>query len=377
MSQGERPRIKFGKPLISDKARAAVADSLKNRQLTNGGVVRQFEEEFSQFIGGGDAIAVSSCTAALYLAMKALDIGPGDEVVVPAQTFVACAHAVEAVGARPVFVDVWPDSGVMDPALFEKAITPKTKAVMPVHYAGRPAYMGTILDIARRHNLRVIEDCATALGATHSGKHVGLLGDVGCFSFHPVKHITTAEGGMVVTTNAELGERIRRMREFGKKTNPYGYSWEMYDIVDWGFNFRMTEMQATLGINQLFHLPYRLKAREMNWRALTELLKGFTFLETRGAWYAFIVVLPDHLDQADIRQKLAAAHVETSVYYPGPLPLLTYYRKKYNHTDGQFPNAERIAKKSIAFSVGPHLGTDLIRDMAERFIAIAGEGQKQ
>lgn len=371
MTKPEQPRIRFGKPLLSDGARDAVAESLKNRQLTNGGVVRQFEEGFSQFIGGGDAIAVSNCTAALFMGLKALDVGPGDEVILPAQTFVACPHAIEAVGAKPVFVDVWPDSGVMDPALFERAITPKTRAVMPVHYAGRPAYMGTILDIARRHNLRVIEDCATALGATHSGKHVGLLGDVGCFSFHPVKHITTAEGGMVVTTNAEIGERLRRMREFGKKNNAYGTSWEMYDVIEWGFNFRMTEMQATLGINQLFHLPFRLKARERNWLALAELLKGHTFLDTRGAWYAFIVILPDGMSQPEVRQKLAAANVETSVYYPGPLPLLTYYRKKYNHTDGQFPNAERIAKQSIAFSVGPHLGLDLIRSMAERFLKIA------
>lgn len=373
-------RIKFGCPIISTAARADTLEVLNHRALTNAGRVAEFEERFCEAIGGGRAVAVSSCTAALHLALLACKIGPGDEVIVPAQTFVASAHAVEAAGAKPVFVDVWPDSGVIDPELVAKAVTPRTRAIMPVHYAGRPCYMGTIMSIARDNGLRVIEDCATALGATHSGKHVGLIGDVGCFSFHPVKHITTGEGGMLVSRDFEIAEAARRMRAFGMTPkDPYNDLPGEYDVTGFGLNFRMTEIQGALGVNQLADAPKRLLVRKSNYRRLANALKGFEILDLgvpNAAAYCLVLILPDHLDRRAVRDDMARWNVETSIYYPGPLPLLSYYREKYGHKPGDFPQAERIAHRSIALPVGPHLGATQMAQIARAFLVATAKQEK-
>lgn len=364
-------RIRFGTPIISAADKAAIAEALNQRQLTNGGHVLQFEERFTDHIGGGKAIAVSSCTAGLYMALHALGVGPGDEVIVPALTFTACPHVVEALGAMPIFADVWPETGVMDPDWVEACITRDTKAIMAVHYAGRPAYMGSLLDIGRRYHIPVIEDCATALGATHSDRHVGLLSRAGIFSFHPVKHITTGEGGMIVTTDMSLYDRMRNIRSFGTIPSENG---RMYDVRFFGLNFRMTEMQAALGISQLQSAGQRLAIRERNYRTLSKLLDDFQQieLETGGAFYTLVVMLPKGIDQTEIRKRLLIEKVESSVYYPGPLPMMTYYREKYGYRGGQFPNSERISQQSIALSVGPHLNLDRITETAARFKRVIG-----
>lgn len=364
-------RIKFGKPLIGNEERTDVAEILTRRALTNAGKVREFEERFQEALGGGRAVALSSCTAALHLGLLALGVGEEDEVILPAQTFVASAHAIEAVGATPVFVDSWPESGVMDPQQTEYAITPKTKAIMPVHYAGRPCYMGTIVDIARRHKLKIIEDCATALGAHHSGKHVGLLGDVGCFSFHPVKHITTCEGGMLVSRDFELAEKVRAMREFGKTAkDPYNDLPGEYDVTGFGMNYRMTELQGAMGVHQLARSPKRLLKRKDNYARLAAALSRYDVLDLgpdHAAAYCLVVVLPDGRDRRAVREELARDRVETSIYYPGPVPLFTYYRDKYHFQAGDFPAAERISNQSIALPVGPHLGEPQIAQIATAF----------
>lgn len=359
-------RIRFGTPIVSAADKAAVVEALGQRQLTNGGLVMQFEERFAEHIGGGKAIAVSSCTAGLYMALHALGVGHGDEVIVPALTFTACPHVVEALGATPIFADVWGETGVIDPDWAEACITRDTKAIMAVHYAGRPAYMGTLLDIGRRYHIPVIEDCATALGATHSERHVGLLSKAGVFSFHPVKHITTGEGGMVVTTDMDMYDKMRRLRQFGVVPGGDG---RMYDVRGFGLNFRMTEMQAALGLSQLSTATQRLAIRERNYRTLSSLMRQFDLLElgTGGAFYTLVVVLPEGVDQAEFRQNLLVEKVESSVYYPGPLPMMTYYREKYGYKLGQFPNAERISSRSVALSVGPHLNLDRITQTAIRF----------
>ena len=360
-------RVKFASPLIGKVEKSAVQEVLSHRQLTNGGQVRAFEEKFQSVIGGGFCSAVSSCTAGLYMGLKALHVGPGDEVILPAQTFVACAHVIEAVGAIPIFVDSWEDSGVMDPELVEKVITKQTKAIMAVHYAGRPCYMGTIMDIARRHNLKVIEDCATALGAFHSGKHVGLIGDIGVFSFHPVKHITTCEGGMVVTRHPDLHKTIVLMREFGKVNDgPYAEMTAEYDVISFGLNFRMSEIQGAIGLHQLDSLPKRILQRKSNYIKLANALSGFDILDLgvdHASFYCMVLRLP--VNQREARQELTRRDIETSVYYPGPIPMLTYYRKKYGFNEGDFPIAERISKEGIALPVGPHLQECHMRSVAD------------
>ena len=372
-------RIKFARPRFGPADCAAVTGAMKRSRLTNAGAVREFENKFVEAIGGGIAVATSSCTAALHMALLALEIGEGDEVVVPALTFAACGHVVEAVGATPVFADCHPEAGQIDPDDIARRVPPRTKAIMAMHFAGRPGYMGSILSIARKHGLKVVEDCATALGARHSGKHVGLLGDIGCFSFHPVKHITTCEGGMLVTGHPELAERARLAREFGKENSPYGAPITehpmAYRIKAFGLNFRMTELQGALGVSQLDCAGKRLEISRSNYRRLEAALDGLEILQlggadesqrAEGAAYCLVVHMPPGKAAPNVRQELLARHVETSVYYPGPLPLMPYYRDKHGHRPGGFPHAERIARNSIALSVGPHLGSNEMAYQAEQ-----------
>jgi perosamine synthetase len=375
--QSGRPKVKFAAPCIEEDEIAAVTKVLReSHMLTNAGRVAAFEESFVNHVGGGFATAVTSCTAALHMALLALNIKQGDEVIVPALTFVACAHAIEAVGATPVFVDSWHDSGVIDPELIKAAITPATKAIMVVHFAGRPCYMGTIIDVAREHNIPVIEDCATALGARHSGRHVGLIGDVGCFSFHPVKHLAIGEGGMLLTKRPDLAARFRLLREFGKRVDLYDTARAdrstlgHYDITHFGLNFRMTEMQAAIGVTALPKMAERLKQRRRNYEYLGHNLDGFSPLSLGGsesAAYCFVVQLPGEMDREAVRAALTKRYVESTIYYPGPLPLMTYYREKYGYKPGQFPIAEQISNKSIALPVGPHLGPDHMAYIVKSF----------
>ena len=362
-------RIKLARPRIGDADIAAVTAALKRSQLTNAGSVHDFECKFVDAIGGGQAVAVSSCTAALHVALLALGIGPEDEVIVPALSFAACAHVVEAVGAVPVFADCHPEAGQLDPEDVERRITARTKAIMVMHFAGRPGYLGSFLALVRRRNLKIIEDCATALGARHSGKHVGLLGDVGCFSFHPVKHITTCEGGMVVTKDPEIAERARLIREFGKWKDTHDIrSFAPYEIRAFGLNFRMTEMSGALGCVQLGTARERLERRRANYFKLARALDGFEVLELGGdeaAAYCLVVHAPPGITQFELRHRLAQRHIETSVYYPGPLPAMPYYANKYGSES--FPHAERIARNAIALSVGPHLDTAAMAYQAEQF----------
>lgn len=356
-------RIKFARPKLGPPEFKAVQEAMKRSRLTNAGNVQAFENKFSEMIGGGMAVATSSCTSALHLALLSLGIGRGDEVIVPALSFAACAHVIEAVGATPIFADVHPEAGQLDPEDVEPRITPRTKAIMVMHFAGRAGYMGSFKAIVRRHpHIRIIEDAATALGARHSSTHVGLLGSVGCFSFHPVKHITTCEGGMLVTHDAEIAARAKLIREFGKETSPYdqqnGRSPMPYEIKSFGLNFRMTELSGALGVAQLDSARKRLEIRRSNYRKLLHALSGLEILDLGGdesAAYCMVVHMPKGRDAFAVRRALAVRHIETSVYYPGPLPLMPYYKNKYRPED--FPHATRIAQNAIALSVGPHLGS--------------------
>ena len=338
-------RVRWCVPPITNADRKQVGEALKKRMLTNGGRVREFEERFGEWCGGGEAVAVSSCMAALHLAALVLGLQPGDEVIVPALTHVATANAPVLAGCRPVFVDVHPSSGNLDNNLIEAAITHRTRAVFLQHHVGLPAYMGSTLDIARRHGLRVVEDCATALGATHSGKHVGLLGDVGCFSFHPKKQLTTGEGGMFLTKHAELADKARRLRSFGYGEDAYG------GICGPGLNYRMTEFQAVLGTCQLARMGKMLAARHAN---MMHLKHSLGHLEHFCSPYGFTFFVPPPHSRASVRHSLTVAGIETSIHYPAPIPDLDWYRE--NHPQpGPWPHARRLSAETITLPVGPHL----------------------
>jgi perosamine synthetase len=366
----EKRKIPFGKPWITDAERNAVLSVLGGDVLTHGPQALAFEREFEVFMGeGAHALSMSSGMAALHLAYWQLGIGAGDEVILTAQTHVATAHAVEIVGATPVFVDCLPDDGNINPALIEAAITPRTKAIGLVHFLGIPCDMTSIMSIADHYNLKVIEDCALAVGARYRGVHVGLLGDAACFSFYPVKHITTGDGGMFVSRHRYLADRVAKARafgvdrSFGERTIP-----GMYDVPTLGINYRLSDINSSIGRMQLERMGVIFDRRKANFEALklelsalpdTMILDAVTS-DSSNSYYCLSLVLEGPL--ASLRNHIVnllnEMGVGTSVYYPHPVPLLTYYREKYGFIADDYPQAKRISDQSIALPVGPHLNEE-------------------
>lgn len=378
-------KIAFGKPWITDAEREAVMEVLAGDVLTHGPQAHAFEKEFAAFMGeGANAVSMSSGMAALHLAYWQLGIGAGDEVIVTAQTHVATAHAVEAVGARPVFVDCLPGSGNIDPALIEAAITPRTKAIGLVHFLGIPCDMDAIIAIAERHGLKVIEDCALAVGATFNGKHVGLFGDAACFSFYPVKHITTGDGGMFASRHKELADKVAKARAFGVDRSFAERSIPgMYDVPTLGINYRLSDINSSIGRKQLEKLGAILMRRSENFTVLKQALAavpGVVVLDAQrpeavNSHYCLSVVLDGALGvrRNHMVKRLNEAGVGTSVYYPHPVPRLAYYQQKYGYDAARYPQAARISDQSIALPVGPHLGVEDMAYIAEQFSRIIKE----
>jgi len=305
----------------------------------------------------------------MHLVWFTLGLGPGDEVIVPAQTHVATAHAVELTGAKAVFVDAEPDSGNIDIAAIAGAITAKTKAIVVVHYLGMPVDMTPVVALARKHKLFVMEDCALAIGTRLDGIHAGLHGDAGVFSFYPVKHMTTAEGGMIITRDADLAARLRLRKAFGvDRTHGERKIPGAYDVVTLGFNYRMNEIQAAIGSAQIKKMDGFLAARERNYQALSKAITGAPGIgqlqstqgRFRSSYYCHSIILDEGLarKRADFIARLNAEGIGTSVYYPQPVPRMTYYREKYGWRDGAFPVVTRLSDCSIALPVAPHLDAD-------------------
>jgi len=374
-------RIPFGYPMIGEEERNAVLDVLKGTTLVHGPKAIEFEQAFAQFTAAPYAVSVSSCTAGMHLIYFTLGYGPGDEVIVPAQTHIATAHAVELTGARPVFIDADPESGNVDIEQIEAAITPRTRAISVVHYLGVPVDMPAVVEISRRHKLFLLEDCALSLGAKVDNVHTGLLGDAGVYSFYPVKHITTAEGGMVVLRDSEFAANLRLKKAFGvDRTHGERKVPGVYDTVTLGFNYRMSEIHAAIGVEQVKKLPNFLAQRAKNHNALSKALEGAPRLRIlpapmnrlRSSHYCLSVVLDDDLAplRPEILSALAERSIGASVYYPQPAPRMTYYREKYGYEASRFPNAARISDASIALPVGPHLNTTDMIEIASNLIDI-------
>jgi perosamine synthetase len=374
--------IQFAKPWITDRERQAVLEVLKGDILTHGPQNKAFEEEFGSFVGNGkDAhcVAVSSCMAALHLAYWQMGIGPGDEVIVAAQTHVATAHAVEAVGARPVFLDCEAATGNIDPEKIEPLITKKTRAIGLVHFLGIPCQMDSIVEIAEKHELKIIEDCALAVGSQFKGKHVGLFGDVGCFSFYPVKHLTTGDGGMLISRHKDLAEKAMKARafgvdrNFGERTIP-----GMYDVPTLGLNYRMSDINASIGRVQLSRANEILKIRKENFVHLKKELTGIPDIsildsqrpDSMNSHYCLTIVLNGKASSKrnEMVNILNSSGVGTSVYYPQPVPRMAYYKNKYGYNEKAFPEAERISDQSIALPVGPHLDSEDMDYIAENVV---------
>ena len=359
--------IPFARPWITDDDRKAVMEVLEGYILTHGPHCKEFEAEFSAFMGqGAHCVTVSSCMAALHLFYLQFGIGAGDEVIVPAQTHSATAHAVEWVGAKPIFVDCDPRTGNLTPEGIASAITPRTKAICVLHFAGIPCDMPAIMALAERRGLKVVEDCAIALGARFEGQHVGLFGDAGCFSFYPVKHMTTGEGGMFVSRHEPVAQAVGRLRAFGvDRTHSERLLPGMYDVPSLGLNYRMSEMQAALGRSQLRRMKdVHAKRAELfgQYRRLLGAMKGVRLVDSTdpkaaSSHYCVSVVFePPYLARRDeIVMRLNAVGIGTSIYYPQPVPRMTFYKKKYSIEPSTFSNASQLSDHSVALPLGMHL----------------------
>ena len=374
-------KIPFGKPLIGKAEKKAVERVLSGNILVHGPKAVEFEHIFAKFTKSPFAVSVSSCTAGMHLTYFTLGIGVGDEVIVPAQTHVATAHAVELTGAKAVFVDSNFEDGNIDINKIEKSISKKTKAIAVVHYLGIPVDMNKINKIAKKYNLLVIEDCALALGSLINNKHVGLFGDVGVFSFYPVKHITTAEGGIIISKNKNLIKQLRLKKAFGvNKTFSERKIPGSYDCVTLGFNYRMSELNAAIGIEQVKKVLSFLKKRKQNFDRLSFLLKNLKNVRVidtgkkifKNSHYCLAILLDKKICKfrMQIVKKLNKLGIGTSIYYPQPVPRMKYYKDKYGYNKKRFKNAELFSDTSICFPVGPHLNQNHMTFIAKNIINV-------
>lgn len=348
--------IKLAQPFIPEPAIEQAADTLRSGNLVQGQFVGELESALEDCLGAGHAVVVSSGTAALHLALMALDIKDGEEVIVPAFTFPATANVVEVAGARPVLVDITLRDLCIDPSLIEKAVTKKTRAIMPVHEFGQAADMDAIMAVAGKYGLVVIEDAACALGSEYSGRRAGTFGIAGCFSFHPRKAITTGEGGAVFTASGELAARLRCLRNHGISLAEGGQ-----DFVCAGLNYRMTDFQAVLGIHQLREMEEIIARRERLSMAYDRALAGIPGLTVparipgrRNVYQTYHVILDERIDRNLLIAQLKREGIETNIGAHA-LHCLSYYRNRYHYAESDYPNAARAYRQGLALPVGMHV----------------------
>jgi len=374
--------LPFSPPTISEEEIAAVADTLRSDWITTGPKTKRFESEFAHYLGAESALALNSCTAGLHLALVALDIGPGDEVITTPMTFCSSVNVIEHVGARPVLADIEPETLAIDPARVAEAITPRTRAIMPVHYAGHPADMGPLVELARQHGLYLIEDAAHALPATYHGQRIGTIGDLTAFSFYATKNLTTAEGGML-TGAPELIEHARVLslhgmsRDAWKRYDANG-SW-YYEVVAPGFKYNMTDIQAAIGLVQLQRLEtMQQRRREIvaQYNAAFGSLDALQIPTERpgaeSAWHLYVLRL--HLDRLTIDrarfiEELRARNIGTSVHFI-PIHLHPYYRDKYGFAPDDFPVAYGEYQRLISLPLHPGLTDEDVQDVIAAVIDV-------
>jgi dTDP-4-amino-4,6-dideoxygalactose transaminase len=359
--------LTFGKPDIGPEEIAEVVDSLERGWIGTGPKVQRFEEMLEEYLGVPHVRCVSSCTAALFLGLRCLGVGPGDEVLLPAMTFVASANVVEHVGATPVLVDSVPGTGAMDLDLAESLIGPRTRAIMPVHLAGRPIDLDRLNEIRDRHGLLVVEDAAHAIGAEWRGRKVGSTGNVAAFSFYATKNVTTAEGGALVADDPQIAERVEHLALHGlslgawQRFSDSGY--RHYDASEAGFKFNMTDLNAALGIHQLPRLDPGIEYRSELWSRYDRLLEPLP-VETpppadeamRHARHLYqVLVGPESaVERDELLSLMTASKIGVGVHYRA-VHLHPYYRDKYGLDPAAFPVATDISNRTLSLPLGTNV----------------------
>jgi perosamine synthetase len=370
-----RTILPYGRQWLDEDDIAAVVEILRSDWLTTGPKVADFEQAFAAFVGAREAVAVSSGTAALHAAVYALGIGPGDEVIVPAMTFAASANCIVFQGGTPVIVDVDPHTLLLDPTQVEAHITPQTKAIVAVDYAGQPCDYDAMYAIADRHGLAMIDDACHAIGGSYKGRAVGTLATLNTFSLHPVKHLTTGEGGVITTNDRELAQRMRTFRNHGitsdhRQREQQG-SW-FYEMVDLGYNYRLTDIQCALGLSQLRKLPDWIRRRQEIAHCYDSAFADLPALaplrvraDVSHAYHLYVVRLKLtqlRATRSDVFAALRAEGIGVNVHYI-PLHLHPFYRKRFSTGPGLCPVAETVYEQIITLPLFPRMDDDDIQDV--------------
>ena len=366
----------FGSPLIEDADVDEVVRTLKSGWLGTGPRVARFEDEFKAYKGAQHAIAVNSCTAALHLSLIASGVGPGDEVITTPMTFCATVNAIIHSGATPVLADIDPKTMNIDPEQIESKITPRTKAILPVHFAGRPCDMDSICNIADRYGLKIIEDCAHAIESEYKGRKTGTFGDFGCFSFYVTKNIVTGEGGMVLTRSEEDAERVKILALHGMSKDAWrrfgdeGY--KHYRVVECGFKYNMMDIQAAIGIHQLERIEAYWKRRKTVWNtyqtAFAGLPVGLPAEPEQGTRHAFhlytILVDKDRtgIDRDTFLEAMTRRNIGVGVHYLS-IPEHPYYQKAYGWRPEDFPQAKDIGRQTVSLPISARLTDSDVNDV--------------
>ena len=368
----------FGSPDIHQEDIEEVVGTLRSGWISTGPKVQRFEEMMREYTGAKFAMAVNSCTAGLHLSMLASGIMAGEEVITCPMTFAATANVIHHINAKPVFVDCMRDSMTIDPSLIEKKITRKTKAIIPIHFAGRPADMTPIMKIAKKYKLIVIEDAAHALEARYKGRKIGTIGDLSSFSFYVTKNVTTGEGGMVTTNNGEYAKKIQQYALHGLSKGAWKrYSdeeFKHYHVIFPGYKYNMMDIQAALGLHQLSRVEANLKRREQIWNYYNKEFKVLPLFtpesldkNMRHARHLYTILIDlQHVkaDRDTIQKALFCENIGTGIHYIS-LHLHPYYKNTYGFKESDFPNAEFISDRTLSLPLSPKLTDDDIQDVAK------------
>lgn len=379
--------IKFAQPKIGKSTLTKIEKIFKTGHFVHGDFTKIFEKDLAKFfdLKNNQILTTASCTASLHLYYLCIGLKKNDEVIMSAQTHVATAHAVEICGAKPVFVDCELDTGNIKIDEIERKISSKTVCICVTHFLGKPTDMNKINKIAKKYKLKVVEDTALSIGSKIGKRFSGTFGDAGAFSFHPVKIITTGEGGAIIVKNKNIFHKLKSIKSFGYDiASPQDRKIPgNYNINHLGLNYRMSEMESAVGIDELKSIKNKISARKKNYHLLLSKInkcKNFKILNTKSdkkyksSYYALTIILKKHnfMQRNKIIQILKQKKIQTSIYYPHPVPLLNYYRKKYKSKKEKFSNACKIAYNSITFPIGPHISRKNILYMSKKINDLIG-----
>jgi len=364
-------KVPFFTPWITQDDKKNVLQALNQRWLTNGPYLRKFEERVRKFIGSSYSVGVGSATHALHLAMRAIDVGSGDEVIVPTFTFAATANVVKYCGAKPVLTDVDNNTFNISPSEIKKNVNKKTKAIIVVHYGGQACDMNQINSIAKKNGLYIIEDCAHALGSKYKNKHCGNIGELGCFSFYPTKIITTGEGGMITCNNHSIYNKVSSLRSQGMNKLPHQREkkaeWK-YDIIDLGYNYRLDELRSSLGFSQMKRVnqinKMRIKIAHVYDKKLRD-IEGITIpyqkSERNHIYHLYTIKIGQNypLDRNELFKKLSRKGIGASVQFY-PLHLMSYYKKEYRIKKHRFPVSNKLKDEVLSLPIFPTMNQNQV-----------------